>query len=783
MRKLFGYFIASCVLSASAFAQGPAIKMTGPMGVQGNAAILGWYPVVLSDADRTLTAPEYASNFLLVTSSVPLTAARNLVGPLTPGQQFTIENKTTGGQNITIGGATGAKITIAPGQTQSVTCDGVNYIQPPGISGVGTGYAYGNGAAPFSYSPTIPYSALSGAPVYTQFYQTVQVSGSPQTQEPKLNLLPAVAGSVSSSTVTAGGSAYVGAPSVAFSGGGCAVEPTGSSIVTAGVVTSVVMVTSGSGCTSAPSIVFSGGGGSGAAATAVLAPDGISCVDNPLNGSTDCLIPSGGSGSGAAITQNDVTATRALATTYQNTTTGTLYEFGYGSTTGGATGSIVCYDGTTSSLGSTPFGGSSTATINSGMASFSCFIPPGYYYEVVASGAVNAIGKWYEDSGFGGGSGGSGAVGSVFGRTGAVVASSTDYSAFYLALGGNAATASALAATPTVCPSGQVPTGILANGDATGCAAPAGGASPGGTAGAMQYYLSSTALGGLNGSGIPYLNGASAPTIATTAQTTLTINSTACVLGGSCTIPSGGSGTVTSFGVGAWPSWLTPTVTNATTTPSIAVAASAIPNAALANDAVTVNSIPCTLGGTCTITAPPPEAWSYYSFAAEDGGTASAAAFLRYDNNQPQAGSVAPATTTEAYMLFQATPTLPQYLEDAGLTVPPYWTGTDLFVAWYSTATTGNAVIDVQTACVLNGSAAGTIAYSSPVTITQAVSGTAGLLMLTPVQTNILLPASTGCTGSGSTTPTRIAVRVYMDATSAVPVYGLGAELGTKRSQ
>ena len=416
MRTLLGWCILFCLLSASASAQGPAIKMTGPMGVQGDAAILGWYPVVLSDADLTLTAPEYASNFLLVTSSVALTATRNLIAPLTPGQQFTVENHTTGAQSITIGGTTGAKITIAPGQTQSVTCDGVNYIQPPSISGVvapanggtggpGTGYAYGNGSSPFTYSPTIPYSALSGAPVTTQFYQSVQVSGSPQTQEPKLNLLPAVAGSVSSATVTAGGVAYAGAPSVAFSGGGCAVEPTGSSTVASGAVTSIVMVTSGSGCTSAPSIVFSGGGGSGAAATALLAPGGISCVDNPLNGSTDCSIPSGGSGSGVPIAQNDVTATRVLGTIYQNTTTGTLYEFGYASTTGGGTGSIMCYDGATSSLGSTPFGGSSTATINSGMASFGCFIPPGYYYEVVASGAVTAIGKWYEDSGFGGGSG------------------------------------------------------------------------------------------------------------------------------------------------------------------------------------------------------------------------------------------------------------------------------------------------------------------------------------------------------------------------------------------
>src|SRR5215469_4306775 len=66
----------------------------------------------------------------------------------------------------------------------------------------------------------------------------------------------------------------------------------------------------------------------------------------------------------------------------------------------------------------------------------------------------------------------------------------------------------------------------------------------------------------------------------------------------------GGSGTVTSFAApsGSWPTWLVPTVTNPTTTPSLAVAASPIPNAALANASTTVNGQTCTLGSTCTIT-------------------------------------------------------------------------------------------------------------------------------------------------------------------------------------
>ena len=48
-------------------------------------------------------------------------------------------------------------------------------------------------------------------------------------------------------------------------------------------------------------------------------------------------------------------------------------------------------------------------------------------------------------------------------------------------------------------------------------------------------------------------------------------------------------GSVTSFGTGTWPSWLTPSVANPSTTPTLSVAASAIPNSALAGPLV--NSI------------------------------------------------------------------------------------------------------------------------------------------------------------------------------------------------
>jgi hypothetical protein len=64
-------------------------------------------------------------------------------------------------------------------------------------------------------------------------------------------------------------------------------------------------------------------------------------------------------------------------------------------------------------------------------------------------------------------------------------------------------------------------------------------------------------------------------------------------------------GTVTSFQAAAanWPAWLTPSVSSGTTTPSLSVAASAIPNTALANSATTVNGQSCALGASCTVSA------------------------------------------------------------------------------------------------------------------------------------------------------------------------------------
>ena len=86
----------------------------------------------------------------------------------------------------------------------------------------------------------------------------------------------AVIGSkVSGLQVTAGGSGYVTAPTVALVGGGGR-DAAARAFITNGVVTSLQVTNPGTGYTSAPTVVFSGGSGSGAQAQALIG--GVSSI-------------------------------------------------------------------------------------------------------------------------------------------------------------------------------------------------------------------------------------------------------------------------------------------------------------------------------------------------------------------------------------------------------------------------------------------------------------------------------------------------------------------------
>jgi hypothetical protein len=256
---------------------------------------------------------------------------------------------------------------------------------------------------------------------------------------------------------------------------------------------------------------------------------------------------------------------------------------------------------------------------------------------------------------------------------------------------------------------------------------------------------------------------------------------------GTWSVPAGGgggSGTVTNFGTGSWPAWLTPTVTNATTTPSLAVAALAIPNTALANSSTTVNGVGCALGATCTITAPPATEIKYYPAAVCDGGTAFASGVTRYDNQQPQAGCLLPASSTAAYLAFNAAASLPQYAS-ATIATPTYWTGTSLYVKFAGTATTGNVGWIVDTACTNDGQVISAATFGTAATVTTTVSSTLGASVTTVVFANVGVPGTNGCT-AGTTVPgSLLTYRIHRSATDtqAGNANLLGVVLVTGRSQ
>ncbi|MBH2008258.1 MAG: hypothetical protein I8H71_01025 [Xanthomonadaceae bacterium] len=79
-------------------------------------------------------------------------------------------------------------------------------------------------------------------------------------------------GSVSAINITAGGTGYSTAPTVAITGGG-GTGATATAQVSGGVVTGVTITNPGSGYTTNPTVAFTGGSGTGAAATAVRAAE------------------------------------------------------------------------------------------------------------------------------------------------------------------------------------------------------------------------------------------------------------------------------------------------------------------------------------------------------------------------------------------------------------------------------------------------------------------------------------------------------------------------------
>lgn len=83
---------------------------------------------ITSDANITLTAAEARNNILEFTSSVSLTATRNVVVPLL-AQQWTVFNNTTGAQALQFIGASGTGVTVASGMRAIIYSNGTNVVR------------------------------------------------------------------------------------------------------------------------------------------------------------------------------------------------------------------------------------------------------------------------------------------------------------------------------------------------------------------------------------------------------------------------------------------------------------------------------------------------------------------------------------------------------------------------------------------------------------------------------------------------------------------------------
>jgi hypothetical protein len=131
--------ILLALLTITAIAQIPApqINLGGNIGAQGFPVLNSGIIQFTSDANRNMTVQETsATGGIKVTSTVSLTATRNLVLPAGNFQFIAVENATTGGQSIQVIGQSGTGVTIANGASATVWFDGTNVVQT-GSSGSG----------------------------------------------------------------------------------------------------------------------------------------------------------------------------------------------------------------------------------------------------------------------------------------------------------------------------------------------------------------------------------------------------------------------------------------------------------------------------------------------------------------------------------------------------------------------------------------------------------------------------------------------------------------------
>lgn len=181
------------------------------------------------------------------------------------------------------GGGSGAAATatVVGGMvtTISITNTGSGYTSAPTISFSGGGATVpaaalvniGNTGANnlINALAVLPDGRIAVAGSFTTFNGTPRNRVALLSADGAVDATLVTGGSLTSLTISNGGSGYTSAPTVSLTGGGGA-GAAATAVISGGVVTGLTLTNAGTGYTSAPTVSFSGGGGSGAAATAAL---------------------------------------------------------------------------------------------------------------------------------------------------------------------------------------------------------------------------------------------------------------------------------------------------------------------------------------------------------------------------------------------------------------------------------------------------------------------------------------------------------------------------------
>jgi hypothetical protein len=245
-----------------------------------------------------------------------------------------------GGVSVTAGGSgyTSATVTFsAPPSGAGATATGTVNVDIDPASGTGpvTSVTITNAGSGYTSAPTITITGDGSSATATAVIASGAVVGvnivsstsdftsasitftAPPPGTTATGTAVISTGSVTSYNTLVGGSGYVTAPTVSFSGGGGGAGAAATATVSAGAVTGLVITNGGTGYTVAPTIAFSGPG-SGASATAVITGNGqIASVTITNAGSGYVSAPSvtiTGTGAGALAKASLVPAAVASIT-------------------------------------------------------------------------------------------------------------------------------------------------------------------------------------------------------------------------------------------------------------------------------------------------------------------------------------------------------------------------------------------------------------------------------------------------------------------------------------